>query len=147
MRKYEMWIAFILALILMLLASCKSKQLSINEQVDSVSTKAFTLADMRSQMLDFCFDSMCIDILDTFPSLKAKSYNAKSYKMKIMGGKVRSESQETRAETLEMKDSLKTHSEYHAEKNIGPKGRNYTPYIIIGGLVMFLLLLLAKKVG
>jgi len=143
MRKYELIFAFILALILMFLASCRSKEVVMNEQVDSVAVRAFSLADIRSKMLDFSFDSMCFEVDDTCQSVKAKSY-----RVKVMGGKIRAESLESRAESSEKKDSVAVKSEYHEEKTIASqKGlcRWWLILIAIGGVLAIVIIIIFRK--
>lgn len=91
----------------------------MNEQVDSVSVSNIMLADIRRQMLDFCFDSMEI-VADTVGGGKLLDI---SYKLKIKGGRMRAESLETRAERSEKKDSVKVKSEYHEEMIVKSPGR------------------------
>jgi len=148
MRKYEIWIAFVLALILMFLASCKSKQVTINEQVDSVSVSTFSLADIRSQMLDFSFDSMEIVVADSPMNVAnvanvARCHNR--FSVKIKGGRMRAESSESRAERSEKRDSVKVKSEYHEEKTIGSqKGIGRWWFVVIAGGVLVILIILSR---
>jgi len=147
-----LFIAFVLALILMLLASCRSKQVTINEQVDSVCVSNTLLAEIRSQMLDFSFDSMeivvpenqlcelcdnvtrCHKRFELNDRRGVKRFSTCS--IKIKGGRIKAESLESRAERCEKKDSVKVVSKMEA------KSVPYTYYywFIAGALVVLLVL-------
>jgi len=141
MRKYELILAFILAMILMFLASCRSKEVVINEQVDSVSVREFSLADIRSQMLDFSFDSMEI-VADTVGGGKLLDI---SYKLKIKGGRVRAESLESRAERSEKRDSVKVKSVYHEERRMEASKSRGVVIILICFIVFVIGMVVGRK--
>lgn len=131
MRKYELWIAFVLAMILMFLASCRSKQVVINEQVDSVSVKAFTLADMWSQRLDFSFDSMCFEVDDT---CMLEDVKGRACKVKVMGGRMRVQSEQS--SVVEKRDSDRVQTEYRSEKMVKPPEHDCMTYIWVLAFIL-----------
>lgn len=64
MRKYELICAFILALILMLLASCK-RATAIESKSDSMAVSSVHVADSVFAMMAFLFDSLDVWYMDS----------------------------------------------------------------------------------
>jgi len=139
MRKYELIFAFILAMILMFLASCRSREVAVSEQVDSVCVSNTLIADMRRQVVDFCFDSMCVEVVDTCREVEEEG---RSFRVKVMGGRVRAESLEHRAERSEKRDSIKVRSEYHEERIGKTSGRGCWGWILVSLILVVLIVVL-----
>ncbi len=142
-RKYEYIVVVLLAMLLMLLASCRSKRMSVTEKTDSVAIHNVCLSDSIRSDVSFVFDQFDVFVFDSL-DVDSVVPNQRSHLVKhicISNGRIEQTSQEVKKK--QVCDTLSISSEKHTSPISPPPRLNR--WLFIGVLFGIVLIIIASR--
>ncbi len=147
-RKYEYIAIFLLALVLMLLASCSTKQTCIAESMDSVRIATLNHSMFECEDIEFDFDSMII-VTDACvnPCINAipkgsESSNQHSQMILVKGGSIKTNTE--KKSITNSTDSTRMKKDIFVESTTKPPQNNYMILALII-IILFVLKYIKAK--
>jgi len=155
-RKYEYIVVVLLAILLMLLASCRSKRVAIVEKLDSVAIHNVSLEDSIRSDVSFSFEEMMVRTLspalprygegDSVQSLRMVEVDGRKVPVVIREVRVvngRFEKCEQEVKKKQVCDSLNVSSEKHTSPLSPPPKPNC--WFIIGMMIGVIIIIIASR--